>query len=107
MQLHVLVTILRNKFRVMKKILLSALFFMSLVAFSSGNAQKKQNVKKLPSTVLTDWMELQCRMVRTVKGIAHVAYSRHFSYTALAAYESIVGSDHSYYSLSGQLNGLK
>ena len=91
----------------MKKLVLFAFIVLGSTILSSGYAQKKNNVKNLPSTVLTDWMELQCRMVRSAKGIAHVAYSRHFSYTALAAYESIVGSNRSYYSLSGQLNGLK
>ena len=51
-------------------------------------------------------MDLHCRIVRATKGISHVAYSRHFSYAAIAAYESIVASDRSYQSLTGQLVGL-
>jgi PAP2 superfamily len=51
-------------------------------------------------------MTFHCRLVRQTKGIAHVAYVRHFSYAAIAAYESIVKSDSSYCSLSGQLNKM-
>lgn len=83
------------------------LFLMFIVAsFVSSNnfAQKKSN--QLPPTALTRWMDLHCRMVRASKGIPHVAYSRHFAYTAIAVYESIVGSDPDYQSLSGQLTGL-
>jgi hypothetical protein len=72
------------------------------VCFAEKTAVKKQT----PATILTNWMELHSRMVRSANGIAHVAYSRHFSYTAIAAYEAIVHSNPAYRSLSGQLNGL-
>ncbi|HYO22878.1 MAG TPA: vanadium-dependent haloperoxidase [Flavisolibacter sp.] len=62
--------------------------------------------KSVSSNLLTAWMDLHCKMVRMAKEIPHVAYSRHFSYTAIAVYESIVGSDSSYRSLAGQLNDL-
>jgi len=39
-------------------------------------------------------------------GIPHVAYSRHFCYTAIAAYESVVRDEDGYRSLAGQLTGL-
>lgn len=51
-------------------------------------------------------MELHCKMVRSAKGIAHVAYARHFAYSSIAAYESVVACDRSYRSLTNQLNGL-
>jgi len=87
----------------MKKALLFLLFHGSLISVT--HAQKKNGTKE-SSTVLTNWMDLHCRMVRSTSGIAHVAYSRHFSYTAIVAYESIVGSNPGYRSLLGQLNGL-
>ena len=51
-------------------------------------------------------MELHCKMVRSAKGIAHVAYARHFAYSSIAAYESVVACDRSYRSLANQLDGL-
>ena len=62
--------------------------------------------KDTPADILTNWMETHCKMVRNAKGISHVAYARNFSYTAIAVYESIVQSDRTYRSLSGQLKDL-
>lgn len=82
----------------MKQIFIACL--VALAVTCTGFAQTS-------SAVLTNWMDLHSRMVRASKGaVAHVAYSRHFSYAAIAAYESIVSSDPAYRSLSGQLNGL-
>jgi hypothetical protein len=83
----------------MKKILI-------LVALTTSIAVGAQKHKAYSSDILTDWMNLHCKMVRNAKGIAHVAYSRHFAYTAIAAYETVVASDASYRSLKNQLNGL-
>lgn len=81
----------------MKKIFIAC---MMALATCTGFAQTS-------STILTNWMDLHSRMVRASKGaVSHVAYSRHFSYAAIAAYESIVATDPAYRSLSGQLNGL-
>jgi hypothetical protein len=60
----------------------------------------------ISSKILTAWIDLHCKMVRQAKGIAHVAYSRHFSYTSIAAYESIVASKPGYHSVAGQVNAL-
>ena len=82
----------------MKKILI-------LVALTTSIAVGAQRTP-YSSDILTDWMNLHCKMVRNAKGIAHVAYSRHFAYTAIAAYETVVASDASYRSLKSQVNGL-
>src|SRR5215204_1080394 len=82
-------------------------FFLSIVLlFSSQTFCNSQENQKQPlSTILTNWIDFHCNMVRSAKGISHVAYSRHFSYTAIAAYESVVSSDHSYQSITSQLKG--
>lgn len=86
----------------MKKLFLLTLLFTSVAA----NNFAGEPGKKLSATLLTNWLDFHCQVVRSVSGISHVAYSRHFSYTAIAVYESMVGSDASYKSLSGQLSGL-
>jgi hypothetical protein len=89
--------------QVMKKIIAITLSFIGFTLVSE--AQK--NKKDLSSAVLTDWLDFHCKMVRSATGIPHVSYSRHFAYTAIAAYESIVSSNSSYQSLAGQLTDLK
>ena len=91
----------------MKKAILVSLIFVSAGLYSFSSARKKENADELSSAILTNWINFHCTMVRTASGISHVAYSRHFSYTAIAAYESIAGSNASYRSLSGQLADLK
>jgi PAP2 superfamily len=59
-----------------------------------------------PATILTNWMSFHCRMARQAQDIAHVAFIRQFSYAAIAAYESMVESDASYCSLSGQIKDM-
>lgn len=90
----------------MKKTFLFISIITCPVFLFECNAQQKNPAKEVSSKVLTDWMDFHCRLVRNAKDIPHVAYSRHFSYTAIAAYESIVGSDKAHRSLSGQLKDL-
>jgi hypothetical protein len=82
------------------------IFSLILTAIISLSSLAQTPFREPASTVLTDWMDLHCRMVRRAKGITHVAYSRHFSYTAIAAYESSIAGHPGYRSLAGQLNGL-
>jgi hypothetical protein len=64
------------------------------------------NSQPSSNKVVIQWLELQQRLIRNTSNIPHVAYSRHFAYTSVALYESIVKSDANYLSLSGQLNGF-
>ena len=85
--------------------------FLLLLAFFTGCFSQLQAGKPEPpvksTTVLTDWMFLQTSLTRQTKGIAHVAYSRFFAYTAIAAYESVLHTSKQYRSLSGQLIDFK
>jgi hypothetical protein len=88
----------------MKKYLL--VMMLATVALTPASAQKRPGKGVQPASILTQWLDLHCRLVRQAKGIQHVAYSRHFSYTALAAHESLMASDRPHNSMGGQLNGL-
>jgi len=63
--------------------------------------EKQENGK-----LLADWIKLHLRLVRTSNGVAHVAFSRHFSYTAIAFYESVVSGNANHRSLGTQLQNL-
>lgn len=56
--------------------------------------------------LVSDWLRLQQRLIRNTKGIPHVTYSRHFAYTSVAVYESVVYGDPHYETLTGQLQEL-
>ena len=91
----------------MKKFILITLGFVSAVvgtlSFASISlAQSEDRSGRL----LSDWIKVHLQLVRTTKDVPHVGYSRHFSYTSTAFYESIVPGQKEYRSLSGQLNGL-
>lgn len=57
--------------------------------------------------LLADWISVHLKLVQTTKGVSHVAYSRHFAYTSIAFYESVVANSSKYRSLAGQLQGLE
>jgi hypothetical protein len=73
------------------------------VAFAITGISNSQTVS---NKVVVDWLKLQQQLIRNTSKVPHVAYSRHFAYTSVALYESIVRSDPGYLSLSGQLNGF-
>ena len=89
----------------MKKYFL--VLMLAASALTPASAQKRPDKGVQPASILTQWLDLHCRLVRQAKGIQHVAYSRHFSYSALAAYESLVAADQKHRSLGGQLNSLE
>ncbi|MGB8194031.1 MAG: vanadium-dependent haloperoxidase [Chitinophagaceae bacterium] len=91
----------------MKKIFFLAISLLIAAAFAQNYAQAKRNFKTFRSDVLTQWMDLHCGLIKSTKGIGHVAYSNHFAYTGIAVYEACHGSNKQYISLSNQLNGLK
>jgi hypothetical protein len=56
--------------------------------------------------LLSDWISVHLRLIRTTSDVAHVAYSRHFAYTSIAFYESGIHSNGKYRSIANQLQGL-
>lgn len=59
-----------------------------------------------PGQLLADWIRVHRQLVRTTKGVGHVAYSRHFAYTAVAVYEAAIPGETQQRSLVGQLQDL-
>ncbi len=60
---------------------------------------------KSDSKLLTGWIGLHLQLIRNTTGVTHIAYSRHFSYTGVALYESLVGGMPGYKSIASKLNG--
>jgi hypothetical protein len=84
----------------MKRIAVLLGLLATAVAFNFIGSRSESN------SVAVDWMKLQQRLIRNTKGVPHVAYSRHFAYTSIAVYESIVQSDKNFISLTGQLQNF-
>ena len=60
---------------------------------------------KNDSRLITDWIGLHLQVIRNTSGVTHIAYSRHFAYTGVALYESLVGGYPQYESIASRLNG--
>ena len=97
----------------MKKTILtlSTLFIAVFLIGSACNkeavaANVKYPVEKFPGRLVSDWIRLHNRIIRNTTGVTHVAYTRHFAYTGVALYESLVHGDPHYVTLAAQLNGL-
>jgi hypothetical protein len=58
------------------------------------------------ATVANTWMKLQVRIMATTSGIPNVAFSRHYAYSSIALYESVLPGMPSYQTLVGQLTDL-
>lgn len=75
----------------------AALFFtaiLSVVVFNScqrgeTGINQKHKPSYYSSDVLDKWMTMQLRLMRNATGIANHAFSRHFAYAGVAAFESL------------------
>lgn len=66
-----------------------------------------QQTKTFSSEVAIKWMDMQVRQMRAYPGIVgNVAYSRHYAYSGITLYESVVPGMPAYQSIASQLNGL-
>jgi hypothetical protein len=86
----------------MKLLILAITFFCSVSCKPTGTPPKEDPSAEL----LLDWITLQLRLGRNTTGVGHVAYSRHFAYTSIAFYESLVPGFRQNRSLAGQLQAL-
>jgi len=57
--------------------------------------------------LLSDWIALQLKLVRSTKGLSQGMLFRYFGYSSVAFYESIVASDNAYQTMGSQLQGLE
>ena len=60
---------------------------------------------KTDSRLITDWIGLHLQVIRNTTGVTHIGYSRHFAYTGVALYESLVKGAPQYKSIVSGLNG--
>ena len=90
-----------------KQIFLLALSAL-LLAFScekDGEPETPSVFKNQKSELLQDWIGLHLGVIKNTSGVTHIAFSRHFSYTGIALYESLVQGDKQYKSIAASLNG--
>lgn len=78
---------------------------IAVLILSNAYAQKDRTANS-PATVLSQWLDLHCQVVKRATNIAHVAFARHFAYTAIAVYEACRHAEPSYRSIAPNLPGL-
>ena len=89
----------------MKKIIL----FTSLIVLALSSCHK--DYPQLPGSIKNDsrlisgWIGLHLQLIRNTTGVTHIAFSRHFSYTGVALYESLAAGAPGYRSIASKLNG--
>src|SRR5690349_5835932 len=82
------------------------LFVMS--GFETASVSKTEKISDPESgKLLSDWIGVHLKLIRTTKGLSQGALFRHFGYTSVALYESIVSGEKGYLTLAGQLQGLE
>src|SRR5690242_17963713 len=81
-------------------LLLPSFAFKNKIASAAG-------IPKTEETLLSDWIALQLKLVRTTKGLSQGMLFRYFGYSSVAFYESVVACDKGYQSLGSQLHGLE
>ncbi|HEX6849241.1 MAG TPA: hypothetical protein VF144_19785, partial [Chitinophagaceae bacterium] len=65
-----------------------------------------QQTKTFSSDVAIRWMNMQIELMRKTTTVGNVAFSRHYAYSGIALYESVVPGMPAYQSIASQLNGL-
>lgn len=81
-----------KKFFVIQLIFAVAISVLLLASCKKDNysdEQKQNHASKHSSEVLDKWMTMQLRLMRNATGIPNQAFSRHFAYAGVAAYESL------------------
>jgi hypothetical protein len=65
-----------------------------------------KQTKTFSSDVAIIWMNKQLEMMRKTTTVGNVAFSRHYAYSGIALYESVVPGMPAHQSIAPQLNGL-
>jgi len=79
---------------------------ISTVSNKNNGHGHLQQTKTFSSEVVTKWMDMQLRLMRTATGIPNNAFTRPYAYTGITLYEAVVPGMPAYQSLAGQLNNL-
>jgi hypothetical protein len=76
--------------------------------FETASVSKTEKISDSESgKLLSDWIGIHLKLIRTTKGLSQGAIFRHFGYTSVGLYESIVNGDKRYATLAGQLQALE
>jgi PAP2 superfamily len=91
----------------MKSMLIAGLSLLICLSActKSNSVDAKSQLDGQSSALLIDWTDAQIRLIRNTTGVTHPAFSRHFSYTSIALYESLVHGDKKMKSIAPSLNG--
>ena len=77
---------------------------------TAANSQARhghlKQTKTFSSDVAIKWMNMQIDLMRKTTTVGNVAFSRHYAYSGIALYESVVPGMPAYQSIASQLNGL-
>ena len=65
-----------------------------------------QQTKTFSSDVAIRWMNMQIGLMRKTTTVGNAAFCRHYAYSGIALYESVVPGMPAYQSIASQLNGL-
>jgi hypothetical protein len=65
-----------------------------------------KQTKTFSSDVAIQWMDMQIKLMKQTTTVGNVAFSRHYAYSGIALYESVVPGMPAHRSLAFQLNGL-
>lgn len=76
------------------------------LAEGSSAAPPEKATSPKNSKLLSDWIDLHLKLIRKTKGLSQGALFRQFTYSSVAFYEAIVGSDKRFVSTGGQLQEL-
>jgi hypothetical protein len=84
------------------------LILTTLSGFDTTRVSKIEKISDPESgKLLSDWIGVHLKLIRTTKGLSQGAIFRHLGYMSVGLYESIVQGDQRYQSLAGQLQELK
>lgn len=91
----------------MKKVFLvtTAILALLISCKKESEAKTDSQLSKHSSQLIIDWNNVHFRLIKNTTSVGHIAYSRHFAYTGIALYESLVNGDHKQKSIVSLLNG--
>ena len=89
--------------------LILSLFALVVLASCNKPGEYKNNhhASSHSTDVLDKWMTLQLRLMRNATGVANHAFSRHFAYSGIAAFEALKPGLHGHDKWSDKWNGLE
>ena len=79
---------------------------ISKAAHNQNKHGHLKQTKTFSSDVAIRWMNMQIELMRKTTTVGNVAFSRHYAYSGIALYESVVPGMPAHQSIASQLNGL-